>query len=87
MFPIGVLEDKAVIVYIFSIRSFTYKVLKRSNGISSLTINSALPRILGAAGLALIGLAVGGRKEVLGLEFDRGMLKVFYQVIVKYYKY
>lgn len=43
-----------------------------------------MPRILGAAGLALIGLAVGGRKEVLGLEFDRGILKIFDQVIVKY---
>lgn len=29
-----------------------------------------------AAGLALIGRALGGRKEVLGLEFDCETLKV-----------
>lgn len=43
--------------------------------ISSLTDNSGFPRNLGAAGLALIGLADGGRREVLGLVFNCETLK------------
>lgn len=43
--------------------------------ISSLTDNSGFPRNLGAAGLALIGLADGGRREVFGLAFDSEALK------------